>query len=196
MEKLLAVLLAGILLFGCAQTGENGAVSGNKTGEIGMKLENSSSTGGIGAKSGDIVEVDYVGTFDNGTLFDTSLEAEAKKAGLELRPAYEPLKFTVGMGQMIKGFDSGVVGMKEGESKNVRILAKDAYGEYRQELVGEIGIDKVPEGVKVGTELSSGEGMRGIVTRVGSENVTIDFNHPMAGKALNFKITMRKIART
>ncbi len=118
------------------------------------------------------------------------------RAGLPARGAYEPLKFTVGMGQMIAGFDSGVVGMKDGETKNIRLLAKDAYGEYRAELVGEVPKDKVPPEIKVGSELVADSGMRGIVTKIGSENATIDFNHPMAGKALNFRIIMRKIVRT
>ncbi|MFH1056909.1 MAG: FKBP-type peptidyl-prolyl cis-trans isomerase, partial [Candidatus Micrarchaeota archaeon] len=60
---------------------------------------------------GDLVAVDYLGTLDDGTVFDTSIKVEAEKAGLPLRTSYEPLEFTVGAGQMIKGFDDAGVGL-------------------------------------------------------------------------------------
>lgn len=196
MEKQLFVLLAvSALLLGCAGQASQSDNSTNRTGGIIMKIDNSSNAT-LGAKAGDIVQVDYTGTFDNGTVFDTSLKSEAEKAGLPLRPSYEPLKFTVGMGQMIKGFDEAVVGMKEGEVKMIHLKPSEAYGEYRQDLVGDIPIANVPPDTKAGSELVSGNGMRGMVVSVNKDNVTIDFNHPMAGKALNFRIVMIKIART
>ena len=79
---------------------------------------------------GDTVAVDYVGTLEDGTVFDSSLEESAKKTKSYTPGArvYEPLKFTVGAGQMIAGFDAGVVGMKLGEKKTLTIAPEDAYG--------------------------------------------------------------------
>lgn len=86
-------------------------------------------------EKGDAVSVHYVGKLDDGTVFDTSEKEEAMEAGIynEMRD-YEPLKFTVGAGQMIKGFDEGVVGMKAGEEKILKIPPEEAYGEYVEEL--------------------------------------------------------------
>lgn len=80
--------------------------------------------------NGDTVAVDYVGTLEDGTVFDSSLEEFAKKTK-NYTPGerkYEPLTFTVGAGQMIRGFDAGVVGMKLGEKKTLVIKPEDAYG--------------------------------------------------------------------
>ena len=79
-------------------------------------------------ESGDTVSVDYKGSFENGTVFDTSIKTVAQEANLQLRPEYSPLQFTVGGGQMIKGFDNAVLGMKIGETKTVSIPPEDAYG--------------------------------------------------------------------
>ncbi len=80
---------------------------------------------------GDIVKVDYVGRLEDGTVFDTSLEDVAMEAGL-YDPArrYEPLQFKVGAGQMIPGFDRGILGVKVNETKNITIPPEEAYGEY------------------------------------------------------------------
>jgi len=83
------------------------------------------------AASGDIVKVDYVGRFLNGTVFDTSYENTAKESGIYNPDRnYEPLEFKVGEGEMIKGFDEEVVGMKIGEKKNITIPPEKAYGEW------------------------------------------------------------------
>jgi peptidylprolyl isomerase len=147
------------------------------------------------AQKGDNVAVDYVGSLDNGTVFDTSIKEEAEKAGLPLRDAYAPLEFTVGAGQMIKGFDAAVVGMKVGEEKTVHLAPADAYGEIDPQYIMTVPIANVPEGVKVGSRLSTQTGIPGVVTSVTDVNVTVDFNNPLAGKALNFRIIMRKITK-
>ncbi len=81
--------------------------------------------------AGNIVQVKYTGRLENGTVFDTSDADVAREAGIynALR-GYDPLEFTVGQGQMIKGFDEGVLGMKVGEKKKLTLIAADAYGEY------------------------------------------------------------------
>ncbi|MCD6229593.1 MAG: FKBP-type peptidyl-prolyl cis-trans isomerase [Candidatus Diapherotrites archaeon] len=80
-------------------------------------------------ESGDSVSVDYVGSFEDGTVFDTSIESKATEANLPPRPEYTPMTFTAGSGQMIKGFDQAVIGMKLNETKTVTIPPEDAYGE-------------------------------------------------------------------
>jgi FKBP-type peptidyl-prolyl cis-trans isomerase 2 len=93
----------------------------------------SSNSGAIGngiVANGDTIRVNYLGTLADGKVFDTSLEDEAKKANVyQTARTYEPLRFTVGQGQMIAGFDKAVVGMKVGETKTFTIPAKEAYGE-------------------------------------------------------------------
>jgi FKBP-type peptidyl-prolyl cis-trans isomerase 2 len=101
---------------------------------------------------------------------------------------YKPLTFTVGAGQMIKGFDDGVVGMKVGEEKTLKIPPEEAYGEYREELASEIPVDAVDFTPEVGMQLATETGMRGIVTKVSENNFVIDFNHELAGKTLIFEV--------
>ena len=132
-------------------------------------------------KTGDHVAVHYTGTLDNGTKFDSSLDRE-------------PLEFDVGAGQMIKGFDSAVIGMRVGEEKTVRIAAKDAYGEADLTNVIEVPKEKVPAGTKGGDTLSAG-GRSVKVIKVTNSTVTIDTNHPLAGKALTFMIKLVKIGK-
>ncbi|MFA5246526.1 MAG: peptidylprolyl isomerase [Candidatus Micrarchaeia archaeon] len=148
-------------------------------------------------KKGDNIAVDYVGTLEDGTLFDTSVEAEAKKAGMPTRPSYAPLSFTVGAGQMIAGFDAGVVGMKLNETKTVKIAAKDAYGEWTEEAVQAIPTKDLESMLnataKVGMQLYTQNGMSGKIVSTDANVTKIDFNHALAGKTLIFKITLRKI---
>lgn len=183
MHRITALFLLAILLAGC-------------TSQVQVTPTPSSGGSGLKAEKGDVVSVDYVGSLDDGTVFDTSLKLEAQKAGLEPRPSYEPLEFTVGAGQMIKGFDQGVVGMKKGETKTVRIEPEDAYGGVRQDLIVSLNAsqfgDRVP---KKGDKLQASNGMVATVANVTNATVTIDANHPLAGKALNFKIIMREIQK-
>lgn len=151
--------------------------------------------GAVAAAKGDTVAVDYVGTLDDGTVFDTSLKAEAQKAGLPLRPSYEPLEFTVGAGQMIKGFDAGVVGMKVGDEKTIHLQPSEAYGEKSAEIIVAIPKANIGGNVSIGDRLSSSQGLSGIVTKVTNDTITADFNHELAGKALNFRIIMRKVTK-
>jgi hypothetical protein len=88
----------------------------------------SSGTGTAVVANGKIVKVDYIGKFQNGTLFDTSIKAEADKAGMaSSMKVYEPLRFVVGAGQMLTGFENGVIGMKVGEEKTITIPAGEGY---------------------------------------------------------------------
>ena len=147
----------------------------------------------MAVKKGDCVAVDYLGYLDNGKVFDTSIEEEAKKAGLPLRPSYEPLEFTAGAGQMIKGFDDAVMGMNEGDEKTVHIEAVDAYGERCEELLLTVDKANVGGAVEKGMKLQSPRLGVGTVIEVKESVIIVDFNPELAGKALNFKIMLKKI---
>ena len=134
------------------------------------------------AKKGDRVTVDYWGTLDDGTQFDAS---EGK----------EPLEFRVGGGEMIEGFDKGVIGMKPGETKKIKITAGEAYGSRDENMVVPVQLEKLKNaGINPakGMMINAG-GQMGKVIAVGKNEVTMDFNHPLAGKALNFKIKLIKV---
>lgn len=136
-------------------------------------------------KKGDKVKVEYEGRFEDGVVFDSS-----KNHG-------QPLEFEVGEGRVISGFDKAVTGMKKGEEKEFTLKPEEAYGERRAELEQEIPKDKlppVPEGqeIKEGMMLvmgtPDGRQMPVKITKVGKSKITLDLNHPLAGKTLIFKI--------
>ena len=148
------------------------------------------------AKKGDKVAVDYLGTLEDGTVFDTSIKEEAEKAKMPARPSYEPLEFTVGAGQMIKGFDEGVVGMGVGEEKTITIPPAEAYGEYQEGALTQVPVSQLTQaGIKpqVGMKLGMPDGRVATIKEVNKDYALIDLNHELAGKTLVFKIIMRKI---
>ncbi len=132
-------------------------------------------------KRGDHVKVHYKGTFDDGTVFDSS-------------EGREPLGFDVGSGQVIQGFDEAVQGMTVGESKDVHIPAEKAYGNRNEELVLEVPIAQVPpdlkpeEGMRLEMGGMNGELMRVVVTKITDSHITLDANPPLAGQNLNFNL--------
>lgn len=140
-------------------------------------------------ENGDTISVNYVGKLEDGTIFDTSLKEIAIEAGKynQMRN-YEPLTFTVGAGQMIKGFDEGVVGMQVGEEKTLTIPPEEAYGEYRQEFARDIPVNAVDFTPEIGMKLATDSGLTGTVTKVNENNFIVDFNHELAGKTLIFSV--------
>ncbi len=147
-------------------------------------------------QNNDTVSVNYVGSLQNGQVFDTSLQSEAQKAGLPQRPSYEPLEFKVGAGQMIPGFDKAVVGMKKGEEKTVTINPEDAYGAIRQEMIISLPLDTIQGNITVGSILQHPSGAVGKVISLNETSADIDFNHELAGKTLVFKITVVDLKRS
>jgi FKBP-type peptidyl-prolyl cis-trans isomerase 2 len=137
-------------------------------------------------KEKDTVSVHYTGTLPDGEVFDSSVDRE-------------PLSFTVGAGQMIPGFDSAVVGMEVKEKKSVTIPATEAYGEVRPDMVQIISKDQLPPDLKpevgqqLASELPSGEQIIVTVSEITEAEVTIDANHPLAGKELTFDIEVVEI---
>lgn len=140
------------------------------------------------AKEGDTVKVLYVGTLDDGTIFDSS----------ELQGG-DPLQFAIGTGQYLPGFEQAVIGMSVNETKDVHILSDDAYGPYYDDMIVTVNWSSFQEGFmpEVGEQLqmqnSQGEVYDAIVLNTSDEGVTLDFNHPLAGLDLNFEITMVEI---
>lgn len=142
----------------------------------------------MAVKKGDKVKVDYVGTFEDGTVFDAS-----EKHG-------QPLEFEVGAGQMIAGFDEAVVGMKVGEEKNITIKPEDAYGVHNPELTKKIpkaaikGMDEEPKaGMMLGLAAPDGRQFAVKILKVDEKEITIDLNHPLAGKTLKFKLKLLSV---
>jgi len=133
---------------------------------------------------GSQVEVHYTGTLEDGTVFDSSSKGD-------------PIPFVVGEGKLIPNFESAVIGMQEGETKSMTIPSDEAYGPYRDDMVVKIGKSEVPDGIEVGNVLQSniqGRDVYFTVIEMDPEVVTLDANHPLAGKDLNFEITLVKVA--
>jgi len=130
-------------------------------------------------KSGDTVRIHYTGTLKDGTVFDTS-------------EGRDPLEFTVGSGQIIPGLDKALPGMVHGEEKTVSIAPDEAYGPIHPEAMQEVPRGQIPADIplEIGTQLQmrtpDGQAVGVTVANVTDETVTLDANHPLAGKELTF----------
>ena len=139
------------------------------------------------AKDGDTVKVHYTGRLDDGTVFDSSV-------------GEEPLEFTIGENDVIPGFEEGVVGMSVGDTKTITINSDDAYGPHRSDLVMEVARDQLPDDIKpeVGQLLEfrqpDGVVLPLVLTELSDDVVTLDANHPLAGKELIFDIELLEVA--
>lgn len=136
-------------------------------------------------KLGDTVTVNYTGKLEDGTIFDSSLNE-----------GREPLKATLGQGNLIKGFENGLLEMSMGETKTIEINPEDAYGEYNPTLKTPIPRSQFPENVQVGETLQGNSPNGPIIVKVlevNDENVTIDANHPLAGQKLIFEVELTEI---
>ncbi len=137
-------------------------------------------------KDGNYVVVHYTGTFEDGSVFDTSLDRH-------------PLEFKVGEGSVIRGFENAVLGMKIEEEKDVKITPDDAYGVYDDTLIHSFPVETVKEqfepekGMTIGVQLENGAQVPAVITDVAEGMVKIDLNHPLAGKTLHFHIKLIEI---
>lgn len=135
------------------------------------------------AKDGNTVKVHYTGKLDDGTIFDTSVERE-------------PLEFTIGAGQIIPGFEEAVRRMQVGQVKTVTIPADEAYGPHNEDMVLVVERDKLPEnlnpvvGQRLQKQQENGNMDVVVVTEFSDTTITLDANHPLAGKALTFEIEL------
>lgn len=136
-------------------------------------------------QNGDSVKVNYTGRLEDGSVFDSSLNE-----------GREPLAAVLGQGQLIKGFESGLIEMSVGETKTIEIAPEDAYGHVIDGMVSEVSLDQLPEGVKVGDQLQ-GMTERGpimvVVKEVNESTAMVDANHPLAGKKLIFDLELISI---
>ncbi len=135
------------------------------------------------AQSGSKVKIHYKGTLENGDVFDSS-------------EGREPLEFTIGSGQVIKGFDEAVTGMNVGEKKSVTIPVEKAYGHRNDELVIEAPREHIPPDLnpEIGQRLEmggpNGELLLVTVVEISDSHITLDANPPLAGMDLNFDIEL------
>jgi FKBP-type peptidyl-prolyl cis-trans isomerase 2 len=134
-------------------------------------------------ETGDTVKVHYTGRLEDGTVFDTSL-AEGR----------EPLEVKLGESPLIQGFVDGLMDMTIGEKKTVEIESQNAYGDFNENLVSVVPKAQVPEGIQVGEGLQAtapnGTPINVLVTEVNDETITVDANHPLAGKKLIFDLEL------
>ncbi|CAB5132642.1 FKBP-type peptidyl-prolyl cis-trans isomerase SlyD (EC [Olavius algarvensis associated proteobacterium Delta 3] len=139
------------------------------------------------AKSGDNVKVHYTGKLQEGDVFDSS-------------DGREPLEFRIGDGKVIAGFEQGVVGMEVGDKKQISIPPEQGYGVRNEEIVAVIERELLPKKIdtSVGQQLQvkqqDGTVLQLMVTAETEENVTLDANHPLAGKTLLFDVELVEIA--
>lgn len=136
-------------------------------------------------EKGNKIKVDYTGSFENGEIFDAS-----EKHG-------QPLEFTAGEGMVVPGFDNAVIGMNVGEEKEITIKPIEAYGEKNPQAIQKVPKDKFPVeaqvGMMIGVPLPNGQQLPATITEITETDVTIDMNHPLAGKTLIFKIKVVEI---
>lgn len=137
-------------------------------------------------KDGDTIKVHYTGKLEDGTVFDSSKDGE-------------PLELTIGAGNVIEGFEKGVIGMERGSSKTVTIPPEEAYGSMNEELVAKVKKENFPENITpaIGEQLQlkqqDGNIVNVTITEIRGDTVTLDANHPLSGKTLIFDIELVEI---
>ncbi len=137
-------------------------------------------------KQGDTVKIHYMGTLNDGAVFDST-------------EGREPLQFTLGQGKFLPAFEHAIVGMAKGQSKKFKISSDQAFGPHRQEWILAAEPHEIPEGlpVEVGQRfqirLLNGAFMPVIIAHVGKDRIVLDANHPMAGEDLNFTVRVVEI---
>ncbi len=136
-------------------------------------------------QNGSVVKLNYTGKFpENGEVFDSSI-------------GNQPLEFTVGQGQLIKGFENGVIGLNVGDKKIINIGVDEAYGQSRSDLIIEVPKSNCPEGVQNGNQLQTvlqdGRVANFVVVDVKDETVVLDANHPLCGRDLQFEVEILEV---
>lgn len=139
------------------------------------------------AEIGNKVKVHYVGTLEDGSQFDSSHDRQ------------EPIEFTLGAGDMIPGFEKAVLDMEIGDSKTIKIPADQAYGPVKPDQIMEVPRSQMPQGVDIQTGMQlqganpDGQTVVLTVVAVSETSVTMDGNHPLAGKDLTFELELTEI---
>ncbi len=133
-------------------------------------------------KEGSKVKVDYTGSFEDGTVFDSS-----EKHG-------QPLEFTIGAKQVVPGFEKALIGMAKDEEKEITLQPAEAYGDVNPEMMRAVPKEQLPKdqevkpGMMLAIGLPDGKQIPAKIAAVNDKEVTIDLNHPLAGKVLKFKV--------
>ena len=141
----------------------------------------------IKAKDGDTVRVQYTGKLKDGSVFDSSVKNDS-------------LQFTIGKGQVLPGVEQAVIGMHPQQSKTVLVPAAEAYGPHRDEMTTQVQRSQFPASVKlkVGQRLQlnqkNGQSIAVSVLGLSASTVTVDANHPLAGKDLTFDLQLVEIS--
>jgi len=139
------------------------------------------------AKAGDKVKVHYTGKLEDGTVFDSSKDRE-------------PLEFNLGSGNVIPGFENGILGMAIGESRTITIAPDQAYGQTNPDLVATVERKQFPDNItpEVGLQLQmsqpTGQPLNVTITHIAGDSITLDANHPLAGKTLVFEVELVAVA--
>ena len=135
------------------------------------------------------MRVHYTGRLASGEVFDSSVGDDS-----------EPLEFTIGEQQVIPGFENGVIGLAPGESKTVTIPVDQAYGPHNPDMVAVVPRDQVPPHIEVelGNRLEltndDGQSFQVVITDITDSTITLDANHPLAGRELIFDLQLVEIA--
>lgn len=137
------------------------------------------------ATNGDKVRVHYTGTFNDGTVFDSSIKDS-------------PLEFTIGAGRLLKKFEEGVIGLSAGESRKIHIPMREGYGMREESLVATIPREHLPDGIepKAGKRFKAQTSHGELIIKIIAANekeITIDANHDLAGRDLTFEIELVEI---
>ena len=138
------------------------------------------------AQKGDTVAVHYTGTLKDGEVFDSSRDRD-------------PLEFELGGGQVIPGFDRAVEGLEIGESREVTLTPDEGYGEPREDLVVDVDRSQFPDdeepsvGRQVQVQVAPGQNRVATIAEIDDESITLDLNHPLAGKELTFAVELVEI---
>jgi peptidylprolyl isomerase len=139
------------------------------------------------AKEGDKVKVHYTGKLKDGTVFDSSKDRD-------------PLEFTLGKGEVIPGFEKEVTGLEEGQSKTFTVPADEGYGQRSDDRVmtvdlKNLNLDFTPKiGDRLTLQRADGQQIMVTVDKITESQITLDANHPLSGKDLQFEITLVEIA--
>jgi peptidylprolyl isomerase len=155
------------------------------------------------AKKGDRVAINFTGTLEDGTVFDTTFDegdcttdsCESDECGCESGP----MELVIGEEEFFPQVEEALIGMTPGEKKTIRVPADEAFGQYDEEQVFSVGRGEVPDNIhpEVGQELElTGEDDESIivtVTDVTDEEITLDANHPLAGEDLSFEVELVEI---
>lgn len=140
------------------------------------------------AKDGDTVKVHYTGRLEDGSEFDSSRQRD-------------PIEFKIGDGEILPGVEQAVVGLEPGGTNEVTLPADDAYGQRRDDMIQEIERSVLPQEIEpeVGLQLQAqspnGQPLLLTITDVGEEKVTVDANHPLAGKDLTFEVELVEVVK-